>query len=213
MFVLRSFAKYSCFPMSISIQMWIQLYSDLLHVYLCHDVETDTKVDVVVFIYIYIYIYLYIDLCIYILISLWYLHTKVDVVVFRSSAGILVCRLLVLLQGVVVCCSLLQGVVVCCSLLQGVVVCCSLLQGVPVCCGVLQLEVALNPHTDAHTHVYLNTHSATNCLCPMGWLWSVGSIKLQVSFAKEPYTRDDILKISISRQIDMGWLRSAGSIK
>jgi len=82
------------------------------------------------------------------------------------------------LQGVVVCCSLLQGVVVCCSLLQGVVVCCSLLQGVPVCCGVLQLEVALNPHTDAHTHVYLNTHSATNCLCPMGWLWSVGSIKL-----------------------------------
>jgi len=28
----------------------------------------------------------------------------------------------------------------------------------------------------------------------MGWLWLVGSIKLQVSFAKEPYKRDDILQ-------------------
>jgi len=28
----------------------------------------------------------------------------------------------------------------------------------------------------------------------MGWLWLVGSIKLQVSFAKEPYERDDILQ-------------------
>ena len=27
----------------------------------------------------------------------------------------------------------------------------------------------------------------------MGWLRLVGSIKLQVSFAKEPYKRDDIL--------------------
>jgi len=27
----------------------------------------------------------------------------------------------------------------------------------------------------------------------MGWLWSVGPIKLKVSFAKEPYKRDDIL--------------------
>jgi len=28
----------------------------------------------------------------------------------------------------------------------------------------------------------------------MGWLWLVGSIKLYVSFAKEPYKRDDILQ-------------------
>jgi len=28
----------------------------------------------------------------------------------------------------------------------------------------------------------------------MEWLWLVGSIKLYVSFAKEPYKRDDILK-------------------
>ena len=27
-----------------------------------------------------------------------------------------------------------------------------------------------------------------------GWLWLVGSLKLQVSFAKEPYKRDDILQ-------------------
>ena len=28
----------------------------------------------------------------------------------------------------------------------------------------------------------------------VGWLWLVGSIKLQVSFAKEPYKRDYILQ-------------------
>ena len=28
----------------------------------------------------------------------------------------------------------------------------------------------------------------------MGWLWLVGSLKLQVSFAKEPYKRDNILQ-------------------
>jgi len=28
----------------------------------------------------------------------------------------------------------------------------------------------------------------------MGWLLVVGSLKLQVSFAKEPYERDDILQ-------------------
>jgi len=29
---------------------------------------------------------------------------------------------------------------------------------------------------------------------PMGWLWLVGSIKLQVSFVKEPYKRDSVLQ-------------------
>jgi len=28
----------------------------------------------------------------------------------------------------------------------------------------------------------------------MGWLWLVGSLKLQLSLAKEPYRRDDILQ-------------------
>jgi len=28
----------------------------------------------------------------------------------------------------------------------------------------------------------------------MGWLWLAGSIKLWVSFAKEPYKRDNILQ-------------------
>jgi len=29
---------------------------------------------------------------------------------------------------------------------------------------------------------------------PMGWLWFLGSMKLQVSFAKEPYKRANILQ-------------------
>jgi len=32
------------------------------------------------------------------------------------------------------------------------------------------------------------------CACVMGWLRLVGSLKWQVSFAKEPYKRDDILQ-------------------
>ena len=31
-------------------------------------------------------------------------------------------------------------------------------------------------------------------ICIWGWLWLVGSIKLQVPFAKEPYQRGDILQ-------------------
>ena len=34
----------------------------------------------------------------------------------------------------------------------------------------------------------------THRMYDMGWLWLVGSLKLQVSFAKEPYKRDDILQ-------------------
>ena len=52
----------------------------------------------------------------------------------------------------------------------------------------------------AHLYVpYRCAKKAHLCLllkkaCPMGWLWLVGSLKLQVSFAKEPYKRDDILQ-------------------
>ena len=46
--------------------------------------------------------------------------------------------------------------------------------------------------------VYLGTCFFATCNAvhnaTMGWLRSVGSIKLQVSFAKEPYKRDDILQ-------------------
>jgi len=65
--------------------------------------------------------------------------------------------------------------------LQCVAVCCSVLQCVAVCCSVLQCFF-----------VFLG-----DCVCllwTMGWIRLAGSIKLQVSFAKEPYKRDDILQ-------------------
>ena len=37
-------------------------------------------------------------------------------------------------------------------------------------------------------------HLITQVSDTMGWLRLVGSLKLQVSFAKEPYKRDDILQ-------------------
>jgi len=37
----------------------------------------------------------------------------------------------------------------------------------------------------------INTHKAYT---GMGWLHVIGPLKLQVSFAKEPYERDDILQ-------------------
>ena len=58
----------------------------------------------------------------------------------------------------------------------------------------------------------------------MGWLRLVGSLKLQVSFAKAPYKRDDILQkrliilrslliVATPQYLTMGWLRLVGSIK
>ena len=61
-----------------------------------------------------------------------------------------------------------------------VAVCCSVVQCVAVCCRVLQcVAVSLISHRQ-----YVN----------MGWLRFVGSLKLWVSFAKEPYKRKDILQ-------------------
>jgi len=63
----------------------------------------------------------------------------------------------------------------------------------------------------------------------VGWLRLVGSLKLQVSFAKEPYERDDILHkgpmilkslrivttpyVYTTFSFRMGWLRLVGSLK
>jgi len=54
----------------------------------------------------------------------------------------------------------------------------------------------------------------------MGWLQLVGSLKLQVSFAKEPYKRDDILqkrpvilRSPLSADSSMGWLQIVGSLE
>jgi len=47
----------------------------------------------------------------------------------------------------------------------------------------------------AHTHLFCSsTPSPTIATTIMGWLRLVGSFKLQVSFAKEPYKRDYILQ-------------------
>jgi len=66
---------------------------------------------------------------------------------------------------------------VCSSVLQCVAVCCSVWQRVAVC-------------GSAHMNVAMSNIAYTD----MGWLQWVGSLKLQVSFAKEPYKRDDILQ-------------------
>jgi len=58
----------------------------------------------------------------------------------------------------------------------------------------------LHTHTHTHTHsvqLPLYTHTSathTHIVRNMGWLRLVGSLKLQVSFAKEPYKRDYILQ-------------------
>ena len=76
-----------------------------------------------------------------------------------------------MLQCVAVCCSVLQCVAVR-DVLQCVAACCSASQ----VCSELQCE-----------------HGQLVC---MRWLQLVGSLKSQVSFAKEPYKRDDILQKS-----------------
>jgi len=48
--------------------------------------------------------------------------------------------------------------------------------------------------------------------CAMGWLRLVGSLKLYVSFATDPYKRDDIMLCQVCA-LAMGWLRLVESIK
>ena len=98
------------------------------------------------------------------------------------------------LQCVVVCCSVLQCVAACqtkhrkkpvhtCrrSVLQCVALCCSVLLCVAVCCSVLQCAALCQTKYRKEP-------------ARMGWLRLVGSSKLQLSFAKEPYKRDYILQ-------------------
>jgi len=47
--------------------------------------------------------------------------------------------------------------------------------------------VCMRESTRARTHLSV-------CMILMWWLWLVGSIKLQVSFSKKPYKRDNILQ-------------------
>jgi len=101
----------------------------------------------------------------------------------------------------------------CCnnSLLQRVAACCSVLQCVVVLRDVLlqQLQapriqcVCCTSYNTTHSHIGFlvlqhtlqhTPYDSDSAQPDMGWLQLVGSIKLSVSFAKEPYKRDDILQ-------------------
>jgi len=68
----------------------------------------------------------------------------------------------------------------------------------------INIHVCICIYIYTYIHIYIDTyiHNIYICLSyrhrrvfsHMGWLWLVGPIKLQVSFAKEPYKRDDILQ-------------------
>ena len=58
-----------------------------------------------------------------------------------------------------------------------------------------------------YIHTYIRQHNAAHCSTPqhtpiMGWLRLVGSIKLWVSFAKEPCKRDYILCYNFKEPIN-----------
>jgi len=76
------------------------------------------------------------------------------------------------------CCSVLQCVALSYS---GVAACCSGLQRFAAGCSVLEY-FTMQPYIVKQCNTLIN----------MGWLRLVGSLKLQVSFAKEPYNRDDV---------------------
>ena len=73
-----------------------------------------------------------------------------------------------------------------------VAVCCSVLPCVAVCCSVYSYMNGWCVFWVYSQMSRLNHRSVPRV--NMGWLWWVGSIKLKVSFAKEPYKRDDILQ-------------------
>jgi len=87
-------------------------------------------------------------------------------------------------------------------------------------------HAATRTHTHTHTHTCTQSERFARLMwlqIHMGWLRLVGSLKLQVSFAKEPYKRACILQMREMKserfarlmwlQIHMGWLWLAGSLK
>jgi len=58
-------------------------------------------------------------------------------------------------------------------------------------CTCINVYIYTHTRTDIHTRIEFRHGGCQDC---MGWLRLVGSFKLQVSFAKEPYKRDDILQ-------------------
>jgi len=95
-------------------------------------------------------------------------------------------------QCVAVSRSVSQCVAVCRSVSQCVAVWCSVSQCVAVCCSVSQC-VAVCRSMSWHSVPLIQARAFFNSKLYMGWLRSVGSLKLWVSYANEPYKRDHIL--------------------
>jgi len=53
---------------------------------------------------------------------------------------------------------------------------------------------------DSFIHTWVNRSAHVLMPSHVGWLRFVGSLNLQVSFAKEPYKRDDILQKSVTHE-------------
>ena len=49
------------------------------------------------------------------------------------------------------------------------------------------------PPVHTYTYIYVNLYHVYMYTCVYPAQWLVGSLKIHVSFAKEPYERDDIL--------------------
>jgi len=93
------------------------------------------------------------------------------------------------LQSAAVRCGVLQCAAVCCRVAQCAAVCRSVPQ-----CGAVWRSVLQFDRVDMGPCVL---QCAAVCCCEhttMRWLRLVGSLKTQVSFAKEPYKRDYILQ-------------------
>ena len=99
----------------------------------------------------------------------------------------LICTSRCLLLCVVVCCSVSQCVAVCRSVSQCVVVCCSVYASVGS-------HLMSNSKFLSLLGFFTIPTTRNRCIPSMGWLPLVGSWKLEVSLAKEPYKRKDILQ-------------------
>jgi len=72
-----------------------------------------------------------------------------------------------------------------------VAVCCSVFKSVAVCFSVFQCVAGKDADPIWQIAILVDS---TSIIAAVGWLRLVGSLKIQVSFAKEPYKKDDILQ-------------------
>jgi len=168
--------------------MYIFTYTYIyLYMYIYEYIHINIDIDIHAYTYTYIYIYVYVYICIYIYIFI-HIHINICKYIYKYICIINVYAYAYIWRTIIF--------VFCRSYWY---LTCTQKAPFGICgpapsrmgCRVWAI-ILLNYTCVTHLSICVAWH--THIIAHMGWLRFVGSLKFQVSFAKESYKRDDILQ-------------------